>query len=352
MTSEEIGGASTWVARTTSSEVSGSGGSSSSTGSRLAQGHRPAPRHPPARSARPWPSPPRWRGVARGWRPCSRTSAGTRESSRQRRPGGTNHARDPGAGDQDQPGHEQEHREDVGADRRDQVRGHPQLALSHDPATLFKSSRVPELRRGNRAGTDAERSRRERQRDRTGQADGSGPQRPARRPHLARQHQPAADDERRRNDVSERAEHEPKPGDRAVSERPAVPTAVGDAAEQDPDRDQPEPEDVDVVRLEPDVGEPQRWAASQQRARRALGRRLLSLSGGHFGGTGFDVARRLPARAPARLPGPTAPPPRPHPRAPPPRLGPRQNSSSGAVPSAYRNDRLRTHPTRARGRGR
>ena len=106
----------------------------------------------------------------------------------------------------------------------------------------------------------------------------------------------ARDDERGRDDVSERAEHEPQPGDGAVAQRAAVPTAVGHPSEQDADRDQAEPEDVDVMGLELDVRQPQRRPASQQRARRALGRRLLSLAGGHFGGTGFDAPGPLPPK--------------------------------------------------------
>ena len=231
MTSE-IGGASTWVARTTSSEVSGSGGSSGSTVPASS-----ASRRRPRASARPSPWPPA-RGGARGWRPCS-----VRAPERARRAGdagtgGADHARDASARDQDQPGHEQEYREDVGPYRRDQVRGHPQLPLSDHPATRLERGRAPELRSGHRTRADAERSRREGERDRARQADRSGPQRPAGRPHLARQHQPAADHERGRNHVSERAEHEPHAGDRAVSERAAVPTAIGHASEQNPDRDQ------------------------------------------------------------------------------------------------------------------
>ena len=54
----------------------------------------------------------------------------------------------------------------------------------------------------------------------------------------------------RRDGVAEGAEHEPGGADRAVAERAAGPVQVGDAAQEDPDRDQGQGEDVDVMGLE------------------------------------------------------------------------------------------------------
>src|SRR6202020_2950898 len=94
-----------------------------------------------------------------------------------------------------------------------------------------------------------------------------------------------------------------------------VPAGIGHATEQDADRDQAEPDDVDVVRLELYLRQPQRWPGSQQRARRAPRRRLLSLAGGHLGRTGFDTTGPVPPRHRSRDAG---------------------ASKAAAVPSAYR----------------
>ena len=74
-------------------------------------------------------------------------------------------------------------------------------------------------------GSEAERARRERQRDRRRQADHAGAQRARRRPQLAHQHQRAADHQRGRDRVAERAEHEPGRRDAPLPSVAARPVA-------------------------------------------------------------------------------------------------------------------------------
>ena len=227
-----------------------------------------------------------------------------------------------GARDQDQPGREQEHREDVGADRRDQVRGHPKLRLPQDPAARLERRRRPVTGARHRPGPTpsvpaASASVIEQR---------SGRSRPVRigragRPQFAHEHERRRRPRARPARRTQRAEHEPhrrRPRRSRACPRSSrrrrpppsrIPTAISPSAE-----------DVDVVRLELDVRQPQRWPASQQRARRALGRRLLSLAGGHFGGTGFDASAPLPP------------------------VNPYARTLHTAVPSAYRMAEFDAHP--------
>ena len=114
--------------------------------------------------------------------------------------------------------------------------------------------------------------------------------------------------------VSERAEHELGGVGEAGAERPAGPVEVHDPGEEDPDRDQRQRQDVDVVWLElGTAGEhAQRRPARERRAGGALGRRFAlggsaalggrlltaACGGGHVvRGSRFDAARADPPRA-------------------------------------------------------
>ncbi len=135
----------------------------------------------------PRPSCRRGRPACRGRRPGSRAPQHTRRAGDPGAPR-ANHTRDARSRDQDQPGDEQEHREDVGAHGRDQVRGDPQLTLSEHATAPLEQRRAPELRRGNLTRPHAQSPRSQRERDRARQADRARPQRPSGRPHLTHQH--------------------------------------------------------------------------------------------------------------------------------------------------------------------
>ena len=99
-------------------------------------------------------------------------------------PGGAYDPGEAGAGDEDDPGDEQEDGQDVGAEGREQVRGHPQLALTDHATAVLEAARPPEgvARGGSRSET--ERAGGERQGQRRHQAHQPGAQRPGRRAQL------------------------------------------------------------------------------------------------------------------------------------------------------------------------
>ena len=124
---------------------------------------------------------------------------------------------------------------------------------------------------GGRAGPDPERAGGQRKRDRHEQADDAGAHWTGRGAQLPDQDQAARGDECGRHDIADVPEHKPHPANGPVPEGAAGPMRVGDAAQEQPDRDQGKPEDVDVMRLGAEPGQP--GAARQQRALGALGRR-------------------------------------------------------------------------------
>ena len=128
--------------------------------------------------------------AARRSRPGPRSSAAAPGRCRRRRaPVGPDHAGQRRAGDQDQPGDEQEHGQDVGADGGEQVRGDPELGLAEDPAAGLERRRAPERRARAPARAEPERAGGQRQRQRGDQADRPGAQRPRGRAQLADQDQ-------------------------------------------------------------------------------------------------------------------------------------------------------------------
>ena len=172
---------------------------------------------------------------------------------------GTGEAQDAGqsgATDQNQPGDEQEHGQDVGADGREQVRDSPQLGLADHAAAALKARRMPEQAGGHRSRAEAERSGGQGQGQCRHQTQQSRPQGPGRRPQFADQDQAAGRDQASRDRVAQGAEHEASGAHGAVSERPACPVGVGHAAQEETDRDQGQPQDVDVVGLGSEMGKP------------------------------------------------------------------------------------------------
>ena len=145
-----IGGASTWVARTTSSAVSGSGGSSGS-GSAARQStargpHRrrlDAARLAAAPRRRPAPGAGRRLGDRRSSACSARLVPATPAPVARITPASVAPLTRISAGE------EQEHGEDVGAERRDQVRGDPELGLADDAAARLE--RAPAARTRGRA---------------------------------------------------------------------------------------------------------------------------------------------------------------------------------------------------------
>src|SRR5437763_13921398 len=69
---------------------------------------------------------------------------------------------------------------------------------------------------------------------------------------------------------------------------------VGDAGQEDADRDQGKANDVQLMWLKLEPRQPQGGARAQQGASSALRRRLLSLAGCHLQRDGFDERRPLP----------------------------------------------------------
>ena len=82
------------------------------------------------------------------------------------RTGGADHSRQRRAGYEDQPSREQEGRQDARAERRDQMRGDPQLPLADDAASGLERAGAPELAAVQRPRAETERARRKGQRDR------------------------------------------------------------------------------------------------------------------------------------------------------------------------------------------
>ena len=195
---------------------------------------------------------------------------------------------------------------------------------------------------GHRAGPSAERSRREGERDRAASGRAPGAQRPARRSQLAgAARSAAADHERDRHAVSERAEHEPqRPSTAPSPTRPAVPTAV---RARPPSRRRRRRSARGRGRRRGAGSELERSGAAATGAGAAGGERVARLAraararlrGGHLGALASTRRRRcLPAARRAL------------------RAQDAELFIRRAVPSAYRNDRFRTHPARARRRGR
>ena len=174
------------------------------------------------------------------------------------------------------PASEQEHGQDVGAERRDQVRGDPELGLAE------RCRRGPRTPPGARTRAPAARRARARACPRRAPASAPPPGRamPVRsgraggRSSRIRISAPAATSDAG-NRVAERAEHEPERAHRTIAERAAGPVRVRHAAEEDADRDQRQRDDVDVMGLERDRAA--RTPASSERRARAAATRLARL---------------------------------------------------------------------------
>ncbi len=202
-----------------------------------------------------------------------------------------------GSREQDHPRQQHEHSQDVRAGGREQMRGDPEVALADDSAALLERRRMPVLLRRRGPWADPERSGRERQRQRERHAQGPGSQRTDRRSPVPREDQRPGQHQRGRHHIADGAEQEPRRPHGSVAERASTPMQVGDAAEEDPDRDQRQREHVDLVGLELQRAA-QRRPAGQQRALRA-GRRGLPAFGlgtcrGHVRGTRFDAGEPIP----------------------------------------------------------
>ena len=161
---------------------------------------------------------------------------------------------------------------------------------------------------GGRTGSEAERAAGQGQGEGGDQADGARADGPCRRSEFPAEDERARRDESGGNGIAQRTEHEPGAPDRAVAEGATGPVGVGHAAQEDPDRDQGQGDDVDVMGLEDRTrqGRP----AGQQGALRALGRCLTPrcgllrgfpgrglalLGGGHVRTGGFDGHAAPPA---------------------------------------------------------
>src|SRR5438128_1505963 len=108
---------------------------------------------------------------------------------------------------------------------------------------------MPERLPNQPAGPEAESARRQHQGQSGDEEYGPCPHWPSRRPELARQHECTAGNQTRRNRVTERAEREAHPLYESLADGAPAPMQIGGARQEDPDRDQRQADDVEVMRL-------------------------------------------------------------------------------------------------------
>ncbi len=203
------------------------------------------------------------------------------------RAGGLEHTRHRGAGDQQDPGQEQEEPEDVAADRADEARGDVEQQVAEVAATLAQEGLVPEPV-ADPGGAEAERPGGEHQRQGEHEQDPAGAERPHAGQHRAQHDDRAGGDEAHRRDVAQRADGQRERVEHAVAGAPAVPVQVQREDEEDAAGHERQPEEVQVALLE--QRQPRR-----PRRRRAARTRLAPCAGGS--GAGLGLGRGL---APAR----------------------------------------------------
>ena len=162
---------------------------------------------------------------------------------------GLDHARDRRARHQQHAGDQQEDGQDVRADTARQRRHAPRQRLPHHPAAGLDPLRVPPL--GPRAlRADAERSRRQPERDGQEQADRARAERPHRGQHGAQHQDRARGGQRDRNEVVRGAEQPAQALDGLRAGAAAVPPEVDEEGEEQREADEAESEQVELALLE------------------------------------------------------------------------------------------------------
>src|SRR6476620_7407765 len=211
-------------------------------------------------------------------------------------------AGDRGARQQQQRREEEEQRDHVGSQALDRGRGGRVQRLPHDPAARLDERAAPLVRVGP-AGPEPERSGRERKREGGEQAQRAGGERAAVRQERPQHDDGPAGDQRGRHDVRDHADEVAEAVRERSTDLTPVPVPVEDECQEHPERDQREPDDVQLALLEHRQAQPQaRAVAAGGAALRGLPRRLPGglrpglLARGHRG--------NIPSTAtPATLPG-------------------------------------------------
>jgi hypothetical protein len=160
-------------------------------------------------------------------------------------------ARDRGSGQQQEPGEEQEHEEDVGADLLEERAGHPVQPLAQHPAVVAEVPGIHEAAlAGWVVGAEPERPRREPQHQRAHQAGRPGPERAHRRQHRLQHEERPRAEQQHRCGVAHTAEQEDEPVGHGLTDLPAVPAQVEHEREEGRERHQAEADQVEMLLLD------------------------------------------------------------------------------------------------------
>ncbi len=212
---------------------------------------------------------------------------------------------DRGARQQQQRREEEEQRDHVGSQALHRGRGGRVQRLPHHSAARLDEPAAP-LVRVRAAGPEPERAGGEREREGGEQTQSTGGERPAVRQERPQHDDGPAGDQRGRHDVRDHADDVAEPIGKRSTDLAPVPVPVEDECQEHPERDQREPDDVQLALLEHGQAQPQpRAVAPWWAALRGLPRRLPGglrpglLARGHRG--------NIPSTAtPATLPSPTS----------------------------------------------